>query len=220
LGIILVFSAFAFTSCQDKICPAYQSYFVLDQRERDKMFSLFDTDSLPKAYDGVNKSNYGVIDQPRLLPYLRKLDELKMVDREVIHPTPLEEDSLGGAGFDAIGEMTSDSLVMDTEPMELEGDKEEEPQKKYKIEEKKNEEQRTYDRLYGEYLKAQEQPKKKKEKEETPAEPEPAAIEDQPGPDQDEEVAPEPKKKKKGLGGFFKKKKGEGSGSAGEAEEE
>jgi len=147
-----------------------------------------------------------------------------MVDREVIHPIPAEEDSLGGAGFDAISEMTADSLVSDVQPESLEGEvsevgEGEEAQKKYKIPEKKNEEQRTYDRLYGEYLKAQEQPKKK-EKEEKPAEEKPARVEQEPEPSQaDQEVTPEPKKKKKGLGGFFKKKKSEES-SAGEGEEE
>ena len=49
------------TGCVKKVCPAYQSMFLLNGRERTARFSLFESDSIPKTVAGVNKDRHLLI---------------------------------------------------------------------------------------------------------------------------------------------------------------
>jgi len=87
------------TACNDKlICPAYQSYYVFDNNEREQMFSLFGEDSLPKMDGDVVKNRKGLVHQPLILPFIRKNEELKTVPMETVMPsydTETTSDSVG-----------------------------------------------------------------------------------------------------------------------------
>jgi hypothetical protein len=69
------------------ICPAYQSYFILDVNETRKTFSLFGEDSLPKDTWKVDKEKYGIA---KAKPYNKKLDELRTISMTSIY-LPLED---------------------------------------------------------------------------------------------------------------------------------
>ncbi len=95
LAIMLGLSA-----CNDKlICPAFQSYYVFDDDQREQMFSLFGEDSLPKMDGDVVKNQNGLVKQPRLFPYQRKKQELNTVPMETVMPgyntTETTSDSVG-----------------------------------------------------------------------------------------------------------------------------
>jgi len=219
-GLILA----TLSGCKDKICPAFQSYYVLDDRQRELMFSPFGEDTLPKPDYEVKKSSFGVVSQSPVLPYLQKLEEFKLVERELLFARESALDSVGSADelIDIREELGQDSA---TAALETDEEVAVDDRDDYRVPENKNVEQETYDRLFGEYLKAAEEerrPKEKKKKEKPPEDLEP------PTPVQNDEVDvaraddqttdPEPKKKKGFLGGFGKKKKQKKS-KAGDDEE-
>lgn len=180
------------------------------------MFSPFGEDTLPQIDYDVKKSTFGIVSQSPVLPYLQKLEDFKTVERELLFARESALDSVGSADQDfdireELGEI-SDSTALEQQEVETS-----ERQNDYRIPENRNVEQATYDRLFGEYLKAAEEakrPKKKKEKTEVEVGPQ----EEEPSPTaEDEQVEgkqvegqtaePEPKKKKGLFGGFGKKKK-------------
>lgn len=82
--------ALAASSCQERmICPAYQSTFILDDSVREEKFSLF-ADSLPKPFDGVDKSRYGIIVKKSKNEKYRAMQTIAMKD---ILPPKQEPDS-------------------------------------------------------------------------------------------------------------------------------
>jgi hypothetical protein len=97
-------------SCADKtICPAFQSYFVLDEDKRNDMFSYFAEDSLPKEDEGiVSKNMFGIIEPPNYFTVanitapkneLRARNaRMSTIEMEVIYPFD-EEDSLDLEGI-------------------------------------------------------------------------------------------------------------------------
>ncbi len=225
-GLILL----SLSSCRDKICPAFQSFYVLDERQRDLMFSPFGEDTLPRVDYNVRKSSFGVVSQSPVLPYLQKLEEFKMVERELLFARESTLDSVGSAD-EQIDVREELGEVSDTTAREQQDTGKPDSQADYKIKENRNVEQATYDRLFGEYLKAAEEgqgSKKKKEKTEKEDKkgPPPQAEPEQVGDGQVEQerieeqvAAAKPKKKKGLLGGFGKKKKRKEAGSE-EKEEE
>ncbi len=57
-----LFVVFFFVSCQERmVCPAYQSTYILDDSVRSVFFSRFESDSTPKRYARVHKTDYGII---------------------------------------------------------------------------------------------------------------------------------------------------------------
>jgi len=102
---ILLFALLAivgFTACNDKlICPAYQSYYIFDEKKRDDMFAMFGEDSLPKMGGDVAKNKYGLVAQAKLLPYQRKKQELNTVHMETVMPTLLSETTSDSVGTDS-----------------------------------------------------------------------------------------------------------------------
>ena len=98
-----------FSSCADKtICPAFQSYYLLDEDKRDDMFSYFGEDSLPKQKEGiVSKNMFGIIEKPNYLTvanvsipkneYRARDADMQTIPMEVVYPGD-EEDSLNLTG--------------------------------------------------------------------------------------------------------------------------
>ncbi|CAN5534001.1 hypothetical protein BH23BAC1_BH23BAC1_30220 [soil metagenome] len=67
------------------ICPAFQSTYVLEEDSRQKFFSLFGEDSLPKSKVFIKKNRYGMIVKVR---YREKLNDLRTVKMKSIYPPP------------------------------------------------------------------------------------------------------------------------------------
>ena len=91
MGLLRYISYFAFlvvvlSSCSGKVvCPAYSSYFMLDEEYRDDHFSYFGEDSLPSnALASVEKTWYGTIKEPKLLPFYRKNESMKTIPMELV----------------------------------------------------------------------------------------------------------------------------------------
>jgi hypothetical protein len=92
-GLILLCFIFGcmFSCSQKMICPAYQSTYILDEEKRKLLFSLFDTDSIPKHDGYVSKNKYGLIEHKKYRSRLRELNTVKM---ENVLPPKQEYDSL------------------------------------------------------------------------------------------------------------------------------
>jgi len=79
-------------SCKaDMICPAYQSYFLLDETTQKNQFGYFALDSLPRRdvfYSSLDKN--GLVAKTSLFAYIDKdwvrERELRTVNMEVIYP--------------------------------------------------------------------------------------------------------------------------------------
>ncbi|MGF1635522.1 MAG: hypothetical protein ACFCUU_00505 [Cyclobacteriaceae bacterium] len=71
-------------SCKEKfVCPSYHTYFILDQNETLRHFSLFSQqDSLPKGDGYVAKTKFGIYDEPS---FRKKEKEMKTVSMESIY---------------------------------------------------------------------------------------------------------------------------------------
>jgi hypothetical protein len=95
--LFLLIQLLSFSSCKkDYICPAYQSYYLLDSAKREKYFSLFGEDSLPKQIVEVKKSKVGIMED---MGYRKKNNQLQSLPMTIIYPEPpdsvlLQEDSL------------------------------------------------------------------------------------------------------------------------------
>jgi len=107
--IALICLVFMVSACADKtICPAFQSYYLLDEDKRDVMFSYFGEDSLPKQQEGiVSKNMFGIIEKPNYFTvgsvaipkneYKERNADMQTIRMEVIYPSD-EEDSLNLSG--------------------------------------------------------------------------------------------------------------------------
>ncbi len=81
--ILLAFCLYAFFACQQRmICPAYTSSFILDNQARQKQFSLFGADSLPRDVWEVDKKKVGIADEPS---YQKKLTEMRTIPMESVY---------------------------------------------------------------------------------------------------------------------------------------
>ncbi|MDN5213813.1 hypothetical protein QQ020_17195 [Fulvivirgaceae bacterium BMA12] len=167
------------TSCvPNKTCPAFQSYFILDEKTRESQFSKFDVDSIPKFDYVVRKNKYGII---KKVSYKKKQDEWNTVEMDIIMPTldqELDSVLLAQEFYD-----DSDSLLTDNKQT---------PQS-IRRRDRYNEDQLQYMRLFGKYLRK-------------PTEPGPLDVSEELDAPADEEVLEEPEEKK-GVFGFLKKKK-------------
>ena len=82
------------------VCPAYQSTYILDDSVRSYFFSRFDTDSLPKHYGRVEKSDWGLVKKKNKSEKLREMRTVAMqnvlppkqqVDSSLVRERNLEE---------------------------------------------------------------------------------------------------------------------------------
>jgi len=144
------------SSCSDKICPAFQSYYVLDNNKRDEIFSLVSNDSLPQEFknympeiDDVKKTRYGLIKQAPVLAYIMKENEMMTIEMEKIMPTSADLDTLGSADQQfGEGEIPTDSTEMEIQKL---GPGQVGLQNKDAA---YNEDQAAYEELYGDQLEA------------------------------------------------------------------
>lgn len=164
----------------NKTCPAFQSYFILDEKTRHNQFSKFDVDSIPKFDYTVRKNKYGIV---KKVSYRKKQDEWNKVEMEVIMPTldrELDSVLIAQEIYDA-----SDSLLSENRQT---------PQS-IRRRDRYNEDQLQYMRLFGKYLRKPVKPADPDISEELEAPPS--------GEDLEEPVESEGKK---GILGFSKKK--------------
>jgi len=101
LILLLSLSGSFLFSCVQKICPAYESFFLLDSTRQAKTFTYFGEDTMPRQdMRLVTKSKFGIIDEglEARLPYpIRSpFAKINMIEREVIYPQI--EDSLAFTG--------------------------------------------------------------------------------------------------------------------------
>lgn len=74
-----------------KVCPAYQSYFMIDPETKEDFFAMFDQDSLPRDRANVKKNRYGLIKE---ITYVNKSHTFNTVKKEKVYiPMPTVEDS-------------------------------------------------------------------------------------------------------------------------------
>ena len=160
----------------NKTCPAFQSYFILDEKTRHNQFSKFDVDSIPKFDYAVRKNKYGIV---KRVSYRKKQIEWNTVEMEVVMPTldqELDSVLIAQEFYDA-----SDSLLAENE----------QTPRTIRRRDRYNEDQLQYMRLFGKYLR---RPVK-------PADPD--ISEELDAPPEDSEVQ-EPEEKQ-GIFGFLKK---------------
>ncbi|HYG37815.1 MAG TPA: hypothetical protein VD908_04315 [Cytophagales bacterium] len=82
--LICVSFGLLFSSCKkDYICPAYQSYYLLDSAKRQQHFSLFAEDSLPREIIEVKKNKFGIMEK---MSYRRKSTSLNTLPMTMIYP--------------------------------------------------------------------------------------------------------------------------------------
>lgn len=72
------------------VCPAYQSTYILDDSVRSYFFSRFETDSLPKRYGRVEKSDWGLAKRKSKS---EKLREIRTVAMQNVLPPKQQADS-------------------------------------------------------------------------------------------------------------------------------
>ena len=93
LSVVLLLFIFCLmaASCQERmVCPAYQSTYILDDSVRSYFFSRFESDSLPKRYGRVEKSNWGLVKHKSKSARLR---EIRTVAMKNVLPPKQESDS-------------------------------------------------------------------------------------------------------------------------------
>ena len=84
LGIYL---AAGFFSCRsNRICPSFESAYLLDDEVQEQTFSLFDQDTMPIAMD-VKKNKYGLI---KKVSYTKKKNSINTLAMKTVYPQ-LEE---------------------------------------------------------------------------------------------------------------------------------
>ncbi len=83
LYILILAGMSSLFSCQRKmICPAYQSYFILDPDVTRRHFSLFGEDSLPKQNWEVDKKKVGIANA---MAYNKKIHKMQTVSTESVY---------------------------------------------------------------------------------------------------------------------------------------
>lgn len=88
---LIVLCCSLLTSCSDHLCPAFQSTFILDDEVREKQFSLFNEDEMPKDNGYVKKQKNGVASP---VPYRKRMDEMRSIARVTIYPEKILTDSV------------------------------------------------------------------------------------------------------------------------------
>ena len=107
LAVACILIYLAATSCKkDIICPAYQSYFLLDSGKREKYFSLFGEDSLPKEIVEVKKSKFGIMEK---MTYRKKDNSFHTLPMDVVYPE-LSDSAIHKT--DSIPLVSGDSLTL------------------------------------------------------------------------------------------------------------
>lgn len=112
---VIIFAVSLLVSCKaDMICPAYQSYFLLDENAQKNQFAYFAQDSLPrKDLFHTTSDKNGLVAKTSLFEYINKdwsrNRELKTVPMTVVYPEL--SDSLLFSG-DAL--MLAETDVVDT----------------------------------------------------------------------------------------------------------
>jgi hypothetical protein len=97
LVLFIISQIVSLSSCKkDYICPAYQSYYLLDSAKREKFFSLFGEDTLPKHIVQVKKTKVGIMED---VGYRKRNTSLQTLPMTIIYPEVkdsllLKEDSL------------------------------------------------------------------------------------------------------------------------------
>ena len=153
---ILILVLLGLNSCSDKICPAFQSYYVLDHNKREEIFALVSTDSLPQEFKNympetydVKKTRYGLVKQAPVLAYIMKENEMMTIEMKKIMPTSADLDTLGSADQQfGEGEIPTDSTEMEIQKL---GPGQVGLQNKDAA---YNEDQAAYEELYGDQLEA------------------------------------------------------------------
>ncbi len=89
------------SSCApNKTCPAFQSFYIIDDSARIKQFSLFNEDSVPKDLLAVHRDKNGLI---KRMSYRKVQKRWNTIEMEVIMPPAEEiEDSLSGDAIDSL----------------------------------------------------------------------------------------------------------------------
>lgn len=97
-GLFIVITiVMALQSCQERmICPAYQSTFIFDDEVRYELFSRFEKDSVPKPFNGVDKTTFGLI---KRMPRKKREQQMAIVAMRNVLP-PAKEDSLTTSATD------------------------------------------------------------------------------------------------------------------------
>ncbi len=174
-------------SCQKKmICPAYQSYFILDPNETRRHFSLFGEDSLPKQNWEVDKKKVGIANA---MAYNKKIKKMQTVSTQSVYlpmKDPFADYQREFAESDSIVSLDTASILSDY------------------YNDFENVDQIIYLHHYGKYLRKR-TPGQESMKEELAPEDKPLISKE----DLEEDNQPEPKKKK--LWPFGRKKKNKSS---------
>ena len=93
--LLAILSVSAVFSCTQKICPAFQSYYILDSATRHQTFTYFGEDTMPRQDMAVaNKNQFGIIEEPLPKKLWEKLpppindpfDKIASIDKEVVYP--------------------------------------------------------------------------------------------------------------------------------------
>lgn len=105
---------FALSSCKiDKICPAYQSYYLLDETTQNQTFAYIDDDNLPRRDNAPlsAKNDNGLL----LTDWITSRDEeIKSIPMQVVYP--VVDDSLAFLGDEMMYAETDviDTLALDS----------------------------------------------------------------------------------------------------------
>ena len=133
VGCYLVVS---FSSCRsNRICPSFESAYLLDDEIQEQTFSLFDQDTLPIAME-VKKNKYGLI---KKVSYRKKENSINTIAMETVYPQ--------------LEELDTTLLLAERDPGD-EIDLSEPEQRRYKY----NVDQIYYMRHFGQYLPMPEEP--------------------------------------------------------------
>ena len=153
------------TACYRRTCPAYHSYFILDDSVRRQMFSLFGADSLPKEPKEVKKTNNGLI---QYVSNNKKSRRQRIIRMKKVYPGVLmPTDSVSGdsLGLDSLllaqGDLvSSDSLLAVPDTLLAEGQEAQKAAYKYGYNPKDNfkEDQVFYNQQFGHLFVGEEAP--------------------------------------------------------------
>ncbi|SDL33698.1 hypothetical protein SAMN05421823_105235 [Catalinimonas alkaloidigena] len=86
----LMLCTLLFSACVRKVCPAYQSAFIMNGRVQREQFSLFEGDSTPRSVNHVQKNRYLVIEH---VSKRKKEKMLNSIRAEHIFPDQMETGS-------------------------------------------------------------------------------------------------------------------------------
>lgn len=188
--VFLISSLLCVSCTRDYVCPAYQSYFLIDKKELKKKFSTFNEDSLPKDrrdFQIINEGKYGlktkngIANDPH---YLIRQNAMASVSTESKYYKKLDPFEAASQLAEAMQDSTS-YISLDSGQLYVPG---------YEGEIIENVDQAIYLRHFGQYLY-----RPKPEVQETAD----AQLEEKP---LIEDIEEEPVKQKKGFKGLFKKK--------------